>query len=55
MQSYSYQPEPRAESSAKPAVGPSAHWSHLRRHGQADVLASKARDYIQAMLRQDGK
>ena len=37
----------------KKSVGLSAHWSDLRRHGQPDALASKARDYILEMLKQD--
>lgn len=38
---------------AKQSLAMSAHWTDLRRHGQADALASKARDYILEMLKQD--
>jgi hypothetical protein len=36
-------------------IGPSAHWSTIRRHAQSDVLANKARNYILQMLQQDQK
>ena len=36
-------------------IGPSAHWSAIRRHAQSDVLANKARNYILQMLQQDHK
>ena len=36
-------------------VGPSAHWSTIRRHAQSDVLANKARNYILQMLQQEQK
>lgn len=31
-------------------VGPAAFWSRLRKLGEAEVLASKARSYIREML-----
>ncbi len=36
-------------------IGYASHWSSIRRHGQADVLANKARDYIQALLAADNR
>jgi hypothetical protein len=31
---------------------PSGHWQSMRRHGSADLLASKARSYIQGLLKE---
>ena len=36
-------------------IGPSAHWSAIRRQGGSEVLANKARNYILEMLQQDRK
>ena len=30
---------------------PSGHWQTMRRHGSADLLATKARSYIQGLLK----
>ncbi|MBI3926064.1 MAG: hypothetical protein HY319_11025 [Armatimonadetes bacterium] len=42
--------DPSLQSNSSQFVGPAAYWSKLRRLGEADVLASKARSYIQQML-----
>lgn len=45
----------RNNSEQQTPIGPSAHWSTIRRHAQSDVLANKARNYILQMLQQDQK